>query len=192
MGCFSSDNGVMHARRFLPFTFTASDPARYTNLVLGLMRDDGAMVHLNGAEIFRSNMPTGAVTYTTPATAAIGGSDESQFVLTNLPPSWLRPGTNVLAVEIHQINGTSSDVSFDLYLLGQSDPATPRLSIHRSGLNLGFDWPPEACDFLLESTTDLNSGSWQPVTGVPVLNNGRVQLTLPPASGNLFYRLTLP
>src|SRR4029453_4703601 len=38
-----------------------------TNLRFGLRVDDGAIVYLNGAEMFRLNMPTGDVTYTTGA-----------------------------------------------------------------------------------------------------------------------------
>ena len=39
------------------------------------MRDDGAVVYLNGTEVFRSNMPTGTITYTTLASTTVGGTD---------------------------------------------------------------------------------------------------------------------
>ena len=35
-----------------------------------------------------------------------------------MDPGLLRAGTNVVAVEIHQVNGTSTDISFDLRLTG--------------------------------------------------------------------------
>jgi hypothetical protein len=130
------------------------------------------------------------VTYTTGASSAT--PDEAVFILTNLAPSVLRPGTNVLAVEVHQVNGTSSDVSFDLHLLGQFDQARPRLAISPLGPNLGLEWPAQASDFLLEAATDLNLGDWQPVGALPWLNNGRVQVVLPPGPGNRFHRLSLP
>src|SRR6185503_4597929 len=41
-------------------------------------------------------------------------------------PSFLAAGTNVFAVEIHQNNGTSADISFDLYLNGLSITNLPR------------------------------------------------------------------
>ena len=63
------------------------------------MRDDGAVVYLNGVEVHRANMPGGAVSFTTAASTALGGADESTFFETALSPSALVEGTNVLAVE---------------------------------------------------------------------------------------------
>ena len=39
-------------------------------LTLRLLRDDGAVVYLNGTEVVRSNMPTGTIAYTTRASSA--------------------------------------------------------------------------------------------------------------------------
>ena len=98
--------------------FTVADPAAYTNIVLGLLRDDGAVVYLNGVEVFRSNMTNAPITYTTLALTSMSGSGETTFYTTNVDLTLLRAGTNLLAVEVHQNAGTSSDVSFDLYLIG--------------------------------------------------------------------------
>src|SRR5204862_4183903 len=97
--------------------FTVADPSAFTNLGVRLLRDDGGVVFLNGTEIFRSNMPTGAVNHLTPAASVVGGIDESNnFYAASVSPTWLVTGTNVVAVEIHQANATSSDISFDLEL----------------------------------------------------------------------------
>jgi hypothetical protein len=111
--------------------FNVPDPTSYTNLFLRLRRDDGAVVYLNATEIFRSNMPDGGVTYTTPAASAVSGAAETAFFGTSVSPARLRPGTNVLAVEVHQANPTSSDVSFDLELAGNVTVANapPQLAI---------------------------------------------------------------
>ena len=61
--------------------------------------------------------PAGAVSFTTPASTALGGADESTFFETALSPSALVEGTNVLAVEIHQSGPTSTDISFNLELV---------------------------------------------------------------------------
>lgn len=99
-------------------TFTASHG--YTSMQLSLRRDDGAVVYLNGTEVARSNMPTGAVTSSTLASLAIAGTDETTYV--SIPISGqLYNGTNVIAVEIHQSGGTSSDIVFDMSLLGTGD-----------------------------------------------------------------------
>ena len=44
-----------------------------------MLRDDGVVVYLNGTEVFRSNLPTGTIAYTTLASTAIGGGDETTF-----------------------------------------------------------------------------------------------------------------
>ena len=96
--------------------FTVADPAAIAALTLRYVRDDGCIIYLNGVEVVRSNMPAGAVTYTTRATASIGGADESAWLQAPLDPSQLVMGTNVVAVEIHQQSPSSSDISFDLEL----------------------------------------------------------------------------
>ena len=95
-------------------------PASFTNVVLGVVRDDGAVVYLNGTEVWRSNMPAGTIGYTTVASTSVGSGDEAVFFRTNLNPTVIRAGTNVFAVEIHQSSASSSDISFDLFLAGQS------------------------------------------------------------------------
>ncbi len=99
-------------------SFNVTNPADYPQLTINMTRDDGGVVYLNGTEIFRSNMPTGTISYSTLAASTIGGTDESAVyskTITNAA-SLLVPGTNVIAVEVHQVNATSSDISFDLEL----------------------------------------------------------------------------
>jgi hypothetical protein len=45
--------------------FSVSQAASLQDLILDLLRDDGAIVYLNGEEVFRSNMPEGPVNYLT-------------------------------------------------------------------------------------------------------------------------------
>jgi probable HAF family extracellular repeat protein len=86
-----------------------------------LLRDDGAAVYLNGVEIFRSNLPGGPIAYDTLATFAVGGEEETTLFVTGTVNSVpLRAGLNVVAVEVHQINPASSDLSFALELLAET------------------------------------------------------------------------
>ena len=101
-------------------SFTVADPAAIVGLTLRFVRDDGCVIYLNGVEVLRSNMPSGTVTYTTLASTAIGGTDESAWQQAPLDPSLLVAGTNVIAVEIHQQSVSSSDISFDLELVATS------------------------------------------------------------------------
>ncbi len=106
-------------------SFTVSDPSvAVDGLTVNLLRDDGAVVYLNGTEVLRSNMPTGTIGYQTLASSAITGSGESAWYSIPINPALLVAGTNVLAVEIHQVDPTSSDISFDLSLIGTRNLGT--------------------------------------------------------------------
>jgi uncharacterized repeat protein (TIGR03806 family) len=98
--------------------FILSNAPLYTNLLVRLLRDDGAVVYLNGTEVLRTNLPDGPVSSSTLALADVDGDDESNFIEARLAPSLLAEGTNVIAVEVHQSSPVSDDLSFDLALLG--------------------------------------------------------------------------
>jgi len=74
------------------------------------------------------NMPTGTVSASTFATVAIGGSDETTFFSTIIDATNLVAGTNIVAVEIHQSDLTSSDISFDFQLFATSGAIGPALA----------------------------------------------------------------
>ncbi|HON08313.1 MAG TPA: Ig-like domain-containing protein, partial [Verrucomicrobiota bacterium] len=91
------------------------DPSIYTNFIIYVMRDDGAVVYINGQEAARFNMPSGTITYTTLTSNA---ADDGQiFYPATIPTSMFVPGTNIIAVEIHQ-TANSTDISFDFVLTG--------------------------------------------------------------------------
>jgi hypothetical protein len=127
---YGTDANNKYITTYFRKSFNVANPADYTNLNLGILRDDGAVVYLNGTEVYRTNMPTGAIGYQTLASAAVSGAEETTtFLQTNVNPNLLVAGTNVLAVEIHQANATSTDISFDLDLIGQT--ATQTASVTR-------------------------------------------------------------
>lgn len=97
-------------------TFTVTDPNAATGIIISLLRDDGAVVYINGTEVARSNMPSGNITYTTLAASTTAGSAEDTFYEYNVSSSILNTGNNLIAVEVHQRSPSSSDVSFDLGL----------------------------------------------------------------------------
>lgn len=91
----------------------------YRNLTLRIQRDDGAVVYLNGNEIYRTNMPPGTILYNTLSAKALSGVDEIAYQSTTIDANLLRDGDNVIAVEIHQANASSSDISFNFQLIGE-------------------------------------------------------------------------
>ncbi len=97
--------------------FNVPSASAVRDMRIQLIRDDGAVVYLNGTEVMRSAMPEGVITFGTFASQTIGGADETTPVEGVVSPSLLVNGDNVLAVEVHQVNRTSSDLGFDLALL---------------------------------------------------------------------------
>jgi hypothetical protein len=134
---YGPDASAKYTTTYFRRTFAVADPSAVRNLTLELLRDDGAVVYLNGTEVVRSNMPAGTITSATLATAAIGGADESAFAATALDPALLVAGTNVVAVEVHQANGTSTDVSFDLRLTASDTATVTRGPYLQSGTTSG-------------------------------------------------------
>ncbi len=92
------------------FVLPMATNAVHGNGVLRLWADDGAIVYLNGAEILRVRMPAGTVTSNTYASTLVNSRGLWESFDVSLEA--LVPGTNVLAVEIHQYNATSSDLCF--------------------------------------------------------------------------------
>ena len=98
---------------FFRKTFHIDDPSSVNQMILTLQVDDGAIVYLNGHEIVRHNMPAGAVTHKTYANAVVIYLDISRHLI---PGNLLVEGENLIAVQVHQCNESSSDVAFDLSL----------------------------------------------------------------------------
>jgi hypothetical protein len=107
-----------HITTYFRHVFTVANPEEYALLDLRMVRDDGAVVYLNGKEVFRTNLPSHEITYSTLALLGVTGDDESFRYQRTLDASLLLPGRNVLAVEVHQANPESSDLSFALALDG--------------------------------------------------------------------------
>lgn len=95
-------------------TFIVDDTGDYSGLTLQLTYDDGAVVYLNGAEVWRVNMPTGNINYNTFASSSSEENAQATLSLGNL----LLNGSNLVAVEVHQRSASSSDISFELSITG--------------------------------------------------------------------------
>ncbi len=136
---FGPDSNAKFPTTYFRHTFNVADTSGIGSLIINLIRDDGAIVYLNGTELARSNMPSGVVDYLTPAASVIFGSSETAVNTFVVPASSLVTGDNTIAVEVHQVNGSSSDISFDLQLLPSSEVIpVPTVTVSSSG-NLSED-----------------------------------------------------
>ena len=156
---FGSNPNSKFITTYFRHAFAVSNAASFTNLTVGFLRDDGGVIYLNGKEALRSHMPDGIISSGTLAMLpAVFGIDESTFFEGRIDPTFLLEGTNVLAVEIHQATVDSSDVSFDLELLGQRKRLAPLLTIVCAGDCITLRWSdPET---VMEEAGDV-SGPWQ-------------------------------
>lgn len=118
---YGSSSSNKHMTTYFRHTFQVSDPSIFTSLTANLLRDDGAVVYLNGYEVWRSNMPAGTINFNTPSAGTVAWPFEDDWYAANFSATYLQTGNNVLAVEIHQDEPSSSDISFDFSLFGNQN-----------------------------------------------------------------------
>lgn len=130
---YGTDPNSKFATTYFRTTFNVSGKGSLDSLGLQLMRDDAAIVYLNGTEIYRDRSGNGFPhlpsdpAFNTYADASISGADEAQLVdLTTFLSSGalaaVTEGSNTLAVEVHQAAGNSTDISMDIELSAQRRP----------------------------------------------------------------------
>lgn len=128
---YGSNSSSKYITYYFRKSFTVANPALISALVVNLMRDDGAVIYLNGTEVARSNMPSGTISYTTLASTAVGAANESTYYPYSIPSNLLVAGNNVLAVEVHQNTKTSPDLSFNCSLVATAVAPPPTVTITR-------------------------------------------------------------
>lgn len=116
---YGPDSGNKYITTYFRKEFEVADASAFRELAATLIRDDGAVVYLNGQEVYRANLPVGAIAYNTTASSAVG--DERNEEIFTIDPSLLVDGINVLAAEVHQDRGASSDLYFELELKGETE-----------------------------------------------------------------------
>ena len=95
----------------------AATPTDNDEFTLDFTIDDGLVVYVNGTEAGRYNMPDGNVTYSTLATSYAPNNPDTGTL--TLKGSLFRQGTNVIAVEVHNNNETSTDIMWDASLTAE-------------------------------------------------------------------------
>jgi hypothetical protein len=165
-------------------TFSLTAPSAYSKISMTLLVDDGAVVFLNGKEIYRINMPTGSVGFATTALSSV-----LQTVIVNINPGLFVTGNNNLSVEIHQWDNNSSDIAFSLSLTGESGisvtPTTPPQPTNTATL-----LPPTATPTKPAATnTPLPPTATPPAMVTPTVAP-TIAPTIPPTTGKAFYVTT--
>ncbi|MEB3200619.1 MAG: metallophosphoesterase [Synechococcaceae cyanobacterium] len=167
----SGPSGAYYITTYFRRDFDLADPSGVAQLDLSALRDDGLVVYLNGTEVLRNNIAANP-SFTTLATSAIAGADESTPVqaslsVASLPAGLLRTGRNVLAAEIHQSGATSSDISFDLKLAASS---------RSFQLDIDLDAPVSAASL---QAADLRVNGLSSALAAALVDADTVRFTLP-------------
>ncbi|HMJ91222.1 MAG TPA: Ig-like domain-containing protein [Candidatus Acidoferrum sp.] len=147
--------------------FNVANPGSIPTLTLRIMKDDHAIVYLNGTKIF-SDMTNTIITFQTFEEPAVTGDGAIYEVTNNIPGSLLQ-AQNILAVEVHQNIASSTDASFDLMLFADSGTSTgPRLTIARtSDTQATISWGADAAGYTLYggATVPFSLATWNPIGG---------------------------
>ncbi|MBW8017938.1 MAG: hypothetical protein FVQ82_17345, partial [Planctomycetes bacterium] len=158
--------------------FTASDVSNIINLSLDLVFDDGVVVYINNQEVKRVDMPEGTIDYDTLATG--GSTDNETITITDINPSILNEGLNILGVEVHQVTDNSSDISFDLSLEATITTSTTGLTPLGAGEYLIIAKNPNA----FSSVYDTNGIFVAPVSYNGSFSNSGEKIKLEDATGS--------
>jgi hypothetical protein len=158
-------NNVSQATFYFRKQFTIEELSGISAIDIKLIRDDGAVVYINGTEVWRTNMPAGSINSSTLAT--IAADPENGIYTTTIGVDAFVEGVNTIAVEVHQNATNSSDLSFDCELSINNAAAGPNFlpknstwKYNASGSNLGTTW----------RGTGYNDASWS--SGPAVLGFG--------------------
>jgi lysophospholipase L1-like esterase len=193
---YGTDSTNKYITTYFRNEFVVPGGVTYTNLNVRLNCADGAVVWLNGQELYRLNMPAGPVTNQTLATTAANNAQDvpNIYYPTNLPIVSLPAGTNTIAVEIHKNSPSVAGLAFDLELFGSGIyTPLPTLSLTATSDNLQLAWPTNS-GFSLQTAGSLSSaGAWQTIAGPYSLSNNSFEVTVPiTASPAQFFRLIKP
>ena len=123
---YGSDPSSKYVTTYFRSSVNIASPSSFTSFIFNLYLDDAAIIYVNGTQAVKTNLPA-TVTYTTLATAA--AADNGHVIQAfSVPTGSFNPGTNVIAVEVHQSSVSNAAIVFDLELKGIGNPAEQAIS----------------------------------------------------------------
>ena len=128
---FGGDESNKFITTWFRHRFNVADTTGLTDLSAQVLFDDGVVVYVNGAEVFRGNLPEGEINAQTVASAIANEGTYTRFAI---PASYLKPGENLIAAEVHQVSAGSSDISFDLSFSARRQAGSE--TVTRTGITL--------------------------------------------------------
>ena len=160
-----ANSGYPYRTYYFRTHFTLASPGTGSSLAISAFVDDGAVFYLNGSEIYRLRMNANPDSQTLALTYPCNGdaicTDDFLIPPESIPS--LVAGDNVLAVEVHNYNALSADITFGMSL-DQIIPVvrTAKLAVRQSGGGVTLTWDGSA--FALQSAPE-SVGPWTDITG---------------------------
>lgn len=140
---FGPDTLNKHITYLFTNRFVIKSADQWKALQVNLLRDDGAIVYLNGTEVVRSNMPDSSG-FGTLASTRVDAAGSVTYYPYSVPVELLRNGDNVIGVEVHQVSASSTDLTFDLALVGVAgEDTTDSMILPAGDLVRRFEWASE-------------------------------------------------
>ena len=162
-----NNNGYPYITYYFRTHFTLANLVQGSSLAFSGYVDDGAVFYINGAEVHRLRMPaqSDAQTLATGPPCSGDATCLDEFTIRFDAIQTLGLGDNVLAVEVHNYNLRSGDITFGLSL-SRIEPIVriARLDIRQSDGTITLSW--DASGFVLQSANSLD-GPWTDVEGTP-------------------------
>jgi len=175
---------------FLRLAFELEDPYPVESLILKVKYDDGYIAYINGTKVAYGNMPNTNNPPHTVAALQSGEVREDTVDITRYKDKLL-PGTNILAVQVHNSSITSSDLYFNCQLEAtfMANPfvciSSPQCVDLGDGA-VGFGWAlPAGSD--IDQIIIREEGVEDPIATFPGTELGGVVRGV--AEGDHFYRL---
>lgn len=114
---FGTDNVNKYLTTFFRKVIDVTDPAVPTVAVnMSVQLVHGARCFINGMEVYRNNMPSGAVTYLSTAQSGVTKPTVALAYKQVATSQRLVMGTNVIACDVHLASSSSAAMRFDLFL----------------------------------------------------------------------------
>ena len=107
--------------KYFTKNISIKDVSKFKGFEFKLLRDDGAIIYVNGKELYRDNMPEGHITESTKSLHVIGSENEGFFISKVFDTTIFKNGKNTISVQVHQCNDYSSDCIFSLEIIGHTD-----------------------------------------------------------------------
>jgi hypothetical protein len=92
-GTLCMPTGTKYITTYFRKTINIPNPASHGSFTLNVRRDDGVAIYINGIEVYRNNLPGGALAHTTLASAAASDNGNTNQTAT-IATSAFVPGNN--------------------------------------------------------------------------------------------------